>query len=127
MAEEDIAKIAFITEWGAFAYTIMSFGLNVQIYGLLDIGEKLHAVLSNLSLDPHLSQDDPVLGTMFSEQAGEDLYSSKGQIFLALAEDARTTYRQYCASLKQEIVKQTGEIFGTKRSVEFESNREGFK
>ena len=24
---EDIEKIAFITEWGAFAYTVMSFGL----------------------------------------------------------------------------------------------------
>ena len=27
MAEEDVAKTAFITEWGAFAYTVMSFGL----------------------------------------------------------------------------------------------------
>ena len=27
MAEEDIAKTTFITEWGAFAYTMMSFGL----------------------------------------------------------------------------------------------------
>ena len=27
MAEEDIPKTAFITEWGAFAYTVMSFGL----------------------------------------------------------------------------------------------------
>ena len=28
MAEEDVAKNAFITEWIAFAYIIMSFGLN---------------------------------------------------------------------------------------------------
>ena len=27
MAEEDVEKIAFITKWGAFAYTVMSFGL----------------------------------------------------------------------------------------------------
>ena len=27
MVEEDIAKIAFITKWGAFSYTVMSFGL----------------------------------------------------------------------------------------------------
>ncbi len=27
MAEEDIPKTAFITEWGAFAYLVMSFGL----------------------------------------------------------------------------------------------------
>ena len=27
VAEEDIEKTTFITEWGAFAYTIMSFGL----------------------------------------------------------------------------------------------------
>lgn len=90
----------------------------MQIYGLLEAGEKLHSGLSNLALDAKSSSDsNSILGTLFTAQAGEEMYSSKGQIALALAEDARSTYRQYCASLKQEVTRQTGIVHNMIKAI----------
>ena len=84
---------------------------DVQIYVTLEAGEQLQTSLSNLTIDCQNTQDDSVLNAQFSAQAGNEIYTNRGQISKALAEDARATFIQFCASMKQEALRQTGKTF----------------
>ena len=83
----------------------------LQVYGLLEAGEQLQATLSNLDFTPHSGAENSVLQTQFSASSGNEIYSKKGQFSYRLAEEARLTYNQFCNNLKQESLRQSGQLY----------------
>ena len=66
MAPEDVHKTAFITEWGAFAYTVMSFGLKN--------GPPSFSWVANKTFEPYLSDFMRVFMDDFSVFGKKDMH-----------------------------------------------------